>query len=181
MLKWTVAIGLFVLALFALFHQRPAEPLSESDRYMGKCLHDHFEWAEKEYGIRCFGIGGNTPSGIEHAVYASMRGDMKVSEEEARQIFLRCVYDLLSRINATRELRPYLIQYPFAPENIEYSIHFDDLKKGTVLPPFISHMHTFRGVILYFIWDMKANERLEILRESYPEADEKVREYTHAK
>ena len=180
MFKRIVGIGLLFSILLAIYLQEPPEPLSKNQHYMGKSLHEHFLWAEKEYGIRPFAIGGHTPSGIERTIHVSMKGELNVSENEARLIFLNCVYDLLRRINANRELRPYLVQYPFAPENVEYSINFNDLKGG-LLSSLIYHMQTFRGIILYDIWDVRTNRRSEILRESYPEADEKVKEHNSAK
>ncbi len=179
MLKYMLGILFpFVLLIFASVYLNENKPLSDSeDEYellTNREMWVHFLWVHEEYGFRPSCIGGNMPNGAVKTVDASMRGSAKVSLDEARIILLCCIEDLLTRINAKRELRPYLQNYPFTPVNVSYSISFDDLKAGSVQPPFITDIHTFRGIVLYTAWDKESGEGEKILRESYEDAERKA-------
>lgn len=117
--------------------------------------------------------GWNIPDGAVNEARVSLRGDIPVIADEARLIFLDCIDDLLSRMNTNKELRPYLLNYPFTYDNIEHSISFDDLKHETH-PPLVSNMFAFRENIIYRVLNQQTQKPEIFLRETYQQAIEKA-------
>ncbi len=157
------------------------ELIPYSEHLYNRELCEHFHWVEKEYGLTPLSIGGSMPSGLVLKADASVRGKRDVSEDEAREVFLNCIQDLLRRFNGSKELRPYLIRYPFTSDLVDYSISFDDLAEGSVLPPSISCITAFRNTLLYKVWDPQKEKRTEILRETHEEAERKYREAVNSR
>ncbi len=134
---------------------------------------DHFRWVNAKYQLVPYLQGGDIPDGGINIASASLRGDIPITVNEARIIFLDCIDDLLRRMNKNKEIRPYLLNYPCTYANIRYSISFDDLKRETY-PPFVSNTHMFRENIDYSMLNEQTRKPEVFLQESYEQAIEKA-------
>lgn len=77
-----------------------------------------------------------------------------VTKEEGRDLILKCVEDFLHKINESKEIRPYLVQFPFTYKNIELVILFySDARYEPTLDPNIWSISLVDGIINYKIAD----------------------------
>src|SRR5690606_25136608 len=78
---------------------------------------------EKKENIQLIGTG----SGMMHNVNMlslSFVSDRTLSVDESRTVMTSCVQILLDAVNSSKELRPYLSNYPFEAKNIKIMIIF---------------------------------------------------------
>ena len=76
--------------------------------------------------------------------------------EAFRSLLLYAVEEYLAAINGNEEVRPYLHNYPFTPNNVEISIFLRN-RDGSSLPPGEIYLATARrGEFVYFSDDMEA-------------------------
>ena len=68
-------------------------------------------------GLRLCGTGGGM---MDHIRMMAMCFDRyeEITMEEGRELLIYCVNEYLSAINASEELRPDLIHYPFTPKDV---------------------------------------------------------------
>lgn len=76
---------------------------------------------EKETGLRLCGVGGGAINHIRK-LNMSFNCFREISFDEGRKLLIYCVNEYLSAINANEEVRPYLIHYPFTPNDVEIEI-----------------------------------------------------------
>lgn len=75
------------------------------------------------YGLECRAVGGDLVESTFGASFTSMgRRDLP----EARQLVVNMTQILLSYINKSSEIRPFLKKYPFTAENLKLNIRFTD-------------------------------------------------------
>ena len=114
------AISIFVccLALCSL----EAEP-----RYV-QLSHQIIRRVDKEiipkYKLTKDGSGGRMFREL-NAVCASYECPYELTPEEAQLLFVDICEQILSHYNASKEVRPYLSNYPFEPHNVELDISFN--------------------------------------------------------
>ena len=73
-----------------------------------------------------------------------------------------CIEDLLTRINASRPLRPFLQNYPFAFENLQYILAFDSLKSKQNKVPVQVHVRSIYSCCGKIYYDMNAEDENDL-------------------
>lgn len=104
---------------------------------------------EKKYKMRLCGSGGGMPDGIVNMLALSFDSYRTISIEEARPILVDCINIYMNAVNEDKELKPYLKNAPFTPENIEISIYFNSPRGEEVYDPYLSIASTLCGKLIY--------------------------------
>jgi len=71
--------------------------------------------------------------------------------EQARVLFVVKVEEFLTMLNGTRELRPYLHEYPFPTERLTFELAFHNPNGIIVAEPNIAHISTAGDQIHYCV------------------------------
>lgn len=124
-----------------------------------------------EENLFLVGSGGAMMDDIQEIIlqYGS---NQKLTVDQARMLFVKKAESLLTMINDSQKIRPFLHNYPFTSQNIFFSISFYDADNGLIDPPYIAYvsMDTRRNRIRYLVND-EANDDLKLVYdEPYEEA-----------
>ena len=126
---------------------------------------------EKKYHMTQVGIGGGIDKGINLMSLAFNRKGEPLTQPEARKLIVAHVNDYLLAVNADEELRPYLANYPFKPENIDFTIYTNNLEGKDIFHPFICSVSAKSGKIIYYTDDPENTNKFKTTEiESYEEA-----------
>lgn len=95
-----------------------------------------------------------------------------VDIEQSRLIYVKNVQALLHLINSDEKVRPYLNNYPFTIENVDFTIIFCGLDDFFALPPYIAHVSSYgkNGIIHYSEYNAEKDNLKTVYEESYEEA-----------
>lgn len=88
--------------------------------------------------------------------------------DQSREKIVRITSELISAFNSDLEIRPFLSNYPFKPENFYITISFE--KNGKYLEHSISYTSKRKKIIDYCVFDNKEKKLVEILEEDYEDA-----------
>lgn len=135
-----------------------------------KEMNAHSDEMCRKYGFEVAGTGGSFTTDIR-SVYLMYVCKQHLSLQQARRLYVSVVEDLVTRLNANRNIRPFLHEYPITGKNIEIDLSFEN-RDGTSFKnnevAFISNMDG-KGIVYYV--SQEGSDRIEILhRESYEEA-----------
>lgn len=99
----------------------------------------------------------------------------KPDVNKARHMFVNVKEQYLHEINQDEAIRPYLDQYPVPIEGYKLSILFRDLQGFPSDGSYVTHVFmNQKGHIIYDAWIDEKNRWLELHREPYSEAYEKI-------
>ena len=165
----SIVIKLFTCCLLALIVfscERAPQHIQIADR-----IADDFSCGiKKTYGLHLFGYGGAMMEDVKKFNFA-FECTQHVDVAGAREIFVRNIENFLARVNSNPEIRPYLHDYPFTIDNLEFSIAFYDTKGNSAKPPFIAYVSIIRGSIYYCVHNPEKITKLEnFYVEPYEEA-----------
>lgn len=131
----------------------------------------------KKYNLIVVGMSAAMPEGIINNLGLRFHIHQAIKIEQARQILVNCVQELLTDINSNEEIRPYLEMYPFTPQNITISIIIYQKNGAEVFDPGICAARATRGKIWYSTMDKKnVYEYKSEYKESFEEAVKLVKE-----
>jgi len=103
----------------------------------------------KKYNMKFCGAGGGMPDGIVDMLALSFDLERQFTIEEARAILIDCVNTYVNAVNADKELKPYLKNSPFTPENIKISIFFKSPLSDDFYDPYLRVACTSHGDLIY--------------------------------
>ncbi len=92
-------------------------------KYVDEIVVDFVNDMEKKYKLHCYGSGGSMPNDVEK-IEVLFISYTKATINNAREMEVRAIQDLLQRINTHEKIRPYLREYPFCINRIDVSISF---------------------------------------------------------
>jgi hypothetical protein len=121
---------------------------------------------EEEKGLFLVGTGGQMMGDIQ-MMAMSFTYYQEVDLKAARELALYVVGEYLSAINDSKEVRPYLNEYPFGAKNIEIVIFIYKQNRSELPPEKIYHIDCVNGRLEYYI---RANSHQAICEETYEEA-----------
>ena len=128
----------------------------------------------QEYGVERSGYGGAMREDLKlfNFTFTSYK---KMGVDEARILYVSLVEEFLQAANNDESVRPYLHNYPFTRDNLCMMLNFRDPKNfRRICQPDLSLVIIGSGNIIYFSWDASETHCIEVLREPYFEAYEKV-------
>ncbi len=124
----------------------------------------------QERNLQCAGTGGGMMSNIR-MMAISFDFLHEVSLTEARQLLVYATTEYLNAINANKEIRPYLQNYPFTVNNIEVMIFIQKPDGQNVPPGKIVSMSSINSILSYDLLCEPGNYiNKELCRETYEEA-----------
>jgi len=152
MKQWIkIACSILILVCFSCdSHQRP-----EYVKIAYKITYQTAKKLRREKGLFLFGTGGGMINDIK-IMSMDFHFYRPLAIEAFRSLLLYAVEEYLAAINGNEEVRPYLHNYPFTPNNVEISIFLLN-RDGSSLPPGEIDLATARlGEFVYFSDDMEA-------------------------
>lgn len=103
-----------------------------------------------------------------------------IDQAEARRLIVDCVEEYLALINTSKNIRPYLQNFPATSKNINITIYNLNPDHSPIFDPLVSVVSCARGVIVYRTKDSEnKNGYKSIIEEPYGEALEIVRHEGH--
>ena len=135
---------------------------------------------KKEKALQCIGTGGGMMSNIQRMAI-SFQFFHEVDLDEARELIVTTTSEYLKAINGSKEVRPYLENYPFGLENVEVMIWIKEPDGHDVPFDQIAQVTLARGMISYYSYKYDPGNSYQTLhRESYDEALKIVNERVKA-
>lgn len=146
-LFFLICCGIFFLALF----EGMGENFPEVDKALYKFIAKEGRTLGKKYNMSLIGKGGGAKEKKLWLISMSFnRYDSYLSEEEARNLIIKCVDDCLQSINQDNELREFLYVYPFSPKNLNISIYNYKKDRGDIFYPNIFSFGCDEGEVHFF-------------------------------
>jgi len=128
----------------------------------------------KDKQLHLIGIGGGSMLGIDAcSLDFSYYRDKGVEIEEARKDIVEVACKYLKFINQKKELRPFLINFPFDPSNIEIAFFVHDKEGNKVPQGSLILIQAVNGKISYYVAPFEVKSE-PILEETFEEALQKV-------
>ena len=90
-------------------------------------------------------------TGMRYNIYRPL------DKAEARRLIVDCVEEYIAAINASKQIRPFLQNYPVTAANIDIAIFSYNADRRTTYDPYIGTVSCRKGMIYYYTED-KDNE-----------------------
>ncbi len=124
----------------------------------------------QEKDLRCSGTGGGMMNNVR-MMAISFDFFYEVDIKEARKLLIYANTEYLKTINGSKEIRPYLINYPFTPKDIEIMIWLKEPNGNDISFGKITFLSSYDGVFIYKIATGQGSYSSEkIHQETYEEA-----------
>lgn len=159
-----------ILLLFILFGCSDRE-----DRGIHQVIDSASSQIERKYNANCTAVGLGALTGVGSlTLYFKLKENPDIFH--ARQLIVESVGIFLADINANKNLRPYLKEYPFPPTRISMAFNFHDGSYDPVrIPGEIKSVSIYNGIIEYRTVKKKGIVRVGdkdviLLQETFEEA-----------
>lgn len=130
----------------------------------------------KRMNIIYYGGGGAMMHEIEE-VTLSYEAPFSIELDNARILYVACVEELISRIEADKPIRPYFANYPLIANNIDLRLRFSLPKNKAFSKTDIIAVFQWQGTVFFDIKNQNPKALDEtILKESYKESKRIVEE-----
>ncbi|WP_068466627.1 hypothetical protein [Candidatus Protochlamydia phocaeensis] len=130
----------------------------------------------QKYGLSPSAIGAGGVYGLRLMILDFHRYGEPLTQEEARRLIVACAEEFLTDINSDESLRPYLLDYPFSPNNISIAIINYDSKGERTFAPYIGTVLISEGIITYLINTPEQLSYKDKIKETYEEALERLKQ-----
>ena len=124
--------------------------ISRRDRLTDRAAYIIGQQVAEKHRLKFAGIGGGADKGERWlmTICFEYRGK-SLLKDEARKLIVECTEEFLQIVNSNDEIRPYLRDYPFTENNLEFVIVFLSENGKTFISPYISSLSQFNGKISY--------------------------------
>lgn len=168
-----LCIGLFATSIgHSMDPKQPLQSMSDEGRMLYQATEDIGQLIGQKYRMSPCGVGGGVNNGVWLMSISFDRYDIELSQEEARRLIVKCVNEILERVNTDTKLRPYLKIYPFKAKNLNIVIINHHANGHDVFFPSIGMMSCYEGKMGYFTYD--ETEICRYKSEKYETYDEAV-------
>jgi len=166
---------IFFALAFLLFCEIPLQgkEMANYDILMDQVSVKTADELQEKYGLELGGAGGGA---MEVVRLFSLSFDVYhfVTLEEARFLLVKSAETLLKNINSCKEIRPYLIEYPFPLSGIEINLIVYDEKDREKQPGCIIACGISEGKLRYKTEISESELWKTLCSESYDQAKEKL-------
>lgn len=129
----------------------------------------------KEKDLRLIGTGGGMMNEVRMlALSFFYYGEVDV--KKGRCLLISAVNELVDEVNADERIRPYLVQYPFKPENIEIRIFLRKLDGSELDSGKLHVLVAINNILEYEIRDPATDRLKTVYEETYEVALTKLNE-----
>ncbi len=129
----------------------------------------------KEKDLRLIGTGGGMMNEVR-MLALSFNYYKPIDIEKGRELLITATRALADEVNGDTEIRKYLKNYPFGPENIEIRIFLRKPNVSDVAPGELSVISMLEGTLDYDIRDQVTDRLKTVCEETYEEALTKLNE-----
>lgn len=123
----------------------------------------------KTYKLYYYGGGGEFLKRVDR-INLSFNSIQSLNIAESRILIINCTEELLKRINADKDIKPYLSHYPFTETGTDLSISFYQENRERVSAKFVAMVFTANGNIYYSSYNHNKKKLIDLHEESYQEA-----------
>lgn len=125
-------------------------------------------------GLSVAGFGGSHKNGLNSIIEMNFKTEQFLNQSNARQLILEYSDKFLAYLNNSKDLQPYLIEYPFNFKNIEIAIFGKSEMNQD--PSVINIVSMLKGSIYYFVKDPDSQVLVVKMKETLEEAERILRE-----
>ena len=170
---------LFILLTGSFMHADISLKIEDYEKYVNEIINQFEKEMKQEYGFRCIGSGGSMPHDVE-SIDVKFTMYKRATIEEARELVVMATRKLQRIVNTHEKIRPYLREYPFSSKRVEISLSFCKKNHEQYTDGSVAYvLHTFnipyeRNLICYCAEDTQIDDLVDLLDESYEEAEKIV-------
>jgi hypothetical protein len=132
-----------------------------------------FAQLKKEKELYPFGTGSGMMDQIR-MLALSFRYYKEVDINQARELLMIAGTVFINNVNSNEQIRPFLQNYPFKPNNIQIRIFIQNPNGSGPDPGKLSAVTMVKGVLDYMINDPETNRLKTVYKETFEEATEKL-------
>lgn len=118
-----------------------------------------------------FGGGGKDPVKLLHFGFLYFN---EIEIKEARELIITAGDQFLKEINANEQMRPYLANFPFKPENIQVEIFLKRQDKSEIGLEKLRVITMRDAEVRYYIRSSETKRLTIVYKETYDEASRKL-------
>jgi hypothetical protein len=172
----------FFIVAFQIFFSGCSRQLSEENisppsKISGEIRAKAADKLIKKYDLMLVGTSAAMPGGVINNLGLVFHIHKVLTREQAREILVGCVEELISEVNMNKEIRPYLKNYPFTPKNITITLVIYNSNGTDVFDPDIGAASASHGKIWYATVASKRSYSYKSeYKESFDEAVKLVQE-----
>jgi hypothetical protein len=164
-----ICATLGILFLVILRYSSPKPPYQDDEKLVDAITAKTAQKLKDEKGLILVGTGGRMMDDIK-MLMMGFDCSKEVDVEKARELLIYCVKEYLSEINSSKEIRPFLHNYPFTPKNVEIVIYFHNSDRSRVPSDKITVAASNDGEIIYYVYDLEKRTLKTLCEESYERA-----------
>jgi len=174
-----ISVNKVILAAFVLWHvyysyerqipdcQQIADKLTEKTaRQLQEQKNLSSEWPG---GLFLVGKGGRRTNDIQ-AMHMNFGFSELVDLKAARELIVCSISEYLKNINTSKEIKPYLKEYPFTAKNVEMDIQIRKPGGSRIPLNEIHHISAIDGILTYYLDFPETCSRQNFFKETYEEA-----------
>lgn len=143
--------------------------LSEKEVLSNLVLNKVATKLHKEHNLVAIGTGGGMMNQIR-MLALSFEYCRPIRPWEGRKLLMSAIHTFLSEINSDEKIRPYLIHYPFLPEDIQIHIFLRNSDRSAITFGELNIISSLKGIFEYDIRDPQTTRLTTVYKETYAEA-----------
>jgi len=156
MKQWIkIACSILILVCFSCASHQS----SECERITNKITYQTAKKLRREKGLFLCGTGGGGTKNDIQRMSMAFHFYRPLAIEAFRSLLLYAVEEYLAAINGSEEVRPYLHNYPFTPNNIEIIIFLRNRDNSSLPPGEIDVAAARFGEFVYSADDVEATKQ----------------------
>lgn len=133
-----------------------------------------FKQLKEDLGLHPIGMGGRMMDQIK-VLGLNFQYDEEVDIDQARELLMTAGTLLMSNVNINEQIRPYLQNYPFGPNNIRIRIFFGKPKGAMDDIDKLSVATLIDGILEYDINSSETGRLKKIYEELFEEAKDRLK------
>jgi len=166
-LRMLLTLSIYILSCINLYAAHPEEPIY--CKYADKITEKYCTDMAKTQKLYCYGEGGGFIKNV-NKIDLSFNTIQTLNIAQARTLIIKCSEELLKRINADNDIKPYLSHYPFTEQGLALGISFDDENQDSVASKFVAMVFAVNGSVYYSTYNHHKKKFQDIHEETYQEA-----------
>ncbi|MBX9745007.1 MAG: hypothetical protein K2X08_07355 [Chlamydiales bacterium] len=170
-----IAFAITILLVRLDLYSEESKP-PEYLKYVDEIVEDFAKDMKKKYQLHCYGNGGSMPNDVAEigVLFISYQ---KSTIENAREMEVNAIQELIRRVNNHEKIRPYLREYPFNQDRVDVSISFRTETDNRPLDGSVALVFLAKNKIFYYSAEMKMtaaipliymNEKNEVVKKMIP-------------
>ena len=166
---------IFLVVICCAFFLKPGYRLSAREQASNIVTKKVATQLSSEKKLLPCGSGGQISHGVKKLSLSFFYRE-PIEIEQGRELLIAGVNKFVAAVNADEHIRPYLVNYPFEPKNVEILIFLQNPDGSEIIPGKLTCMGATEGVLTYDIEDPETQRLVTIHKESYEEALLKISE-----